>query len=274
MEKMVMYIDIESLLDLRQGFLVTKGKQWEEVFEYLNSIDYNNRVSDNLMEFSNKEYRQEVANGNVDLIKNSILTHVFTTLLGKLMNVSVKSNIDNVKYIPEVWVNVYPFELTEEEIDGIKNGLFHHINMDCYIEVISRDIKELTPHFIKEANIDTCFIYDVSTWINTHGNKLTRSPCIETEIVMPPIYEVEPTEEELEKLKQIGFEDGFDFLQTMASFYTKLTFLPITFYTNHLIANEIILGFKEEFEKETQEKSKEYEDEVEEYLHEHFAKQY
>lgn len=274
MEKIVMYIDVESLLDLRQGFLVSKGKEWDEIYEYLISIDYNNRVSDNLMEFTNEEYRAEVAKGNKELLRNSIITHTFTTLLGKLMNVSVKSNIDGVKYTPEVWINIWPFQLTPEEADGFKNGLFHHINMDCYIEIISRDIKEVSPSFINEANIDTCFVYDVSAWMDAHGNNLTQVPCVKTDLIMPPIYAVEPTEDDLEKLKQIGFEDGFSFLEAMSSFYTKLTFLPITFYTNHLVADLIIKEYTSTFTKEAEEKGKEYEDEVEEYLNEHFAKQY
>lgn len=274
MEKVVLYIDIESLLDLRQGFLVWKGVEWDEIKRYLESDEYNHRDVDDLMHFKAEEYRSEVEKGNKELVKNSILTFNLSTLITKILNLSVKSGVDGVSYTPEVWIDVHPFEFTDEEINGIKNGVFSHIGIDCFIEVVNLGYEKVTPFLINETKMDTCLIYNFSGWLNKHGEDMSKNPCLHTDLIFPPIYAVKPTDEDMKVFNEFGFDDGFTYMSFLTSYYAKIDFHPITYYTNQIIAREVLEELLAEFKDNSEEDGKQYEDEVEEYLHEHFGKQH
>lgn len=274
MNKVIIYADIESILDLRQGFLAYKGKSFEEISNYLQSEEYNSRDTDDLMEFTGDEYREEVNKGNIALIENSIITNVPASMVSKVLNVGVKTAIDGVRYVPEVWLNVHPFTFDEAGLYMLRECVFSILGGDCFVNIVDLELKELSPSFIKEVGIETCFIYNFSEWTDLHMEQLPKVNILEVDFVFPPIYRRRPEDSELEVIKEQGFEDGFTYFEFFFATFARFTFLPIPFYSNYVISKQIIEEFEKMWTEEQSKKTKEYEDEVEEYLHEHFSGKY
>lgn len=265
MDKYIIYVDMESLFDLRQGFLTTKGLTPLELNEYILNDEYNNRETDELMGFTREDYRKEVDEGNMDIVKGSIVTYIGNEIFNRIQNMTANNVVDGAHYIPEVWLNQGNFEFTNEEIDMLKNLMFVTFGSVCNVDVLYIPLKQLSPSFIEENNIRLVYMYDCSEWLNLHGNHLTNNPIPKTEFYFAPIYSNYDLDA-IEKLKEIGFRDGFSYVEFVMSPHTKCRFYPTVFYSNNVISTAIQQSLLKDLQKETVEKSKEFDSEIEELL--------
>ena len=238
------YVDIASLLDIRQAIL-TKLMNLTEVTEFLNSDKYNFRDID-IFPVDMNLYNEINNNKEVDLLPRSTVTYVANTLKTKILNLEKRNTYYGETKVPEVILNVYPFKLTEEQANSIQNFLFVKLDSKCLITIINKPVEEITPYFIKSLDVVACYIYDFTTWLDKHTDSLNVTKLPDTLFYFPTLYKVKDDTNEIDKIVKMGFKDVFGYLEFMYSSVANINFLPIVFYSNIITSTILIDQVNEE----------------------------
>lgn len=241
-EKGRIYVDIESLFDIRQGILYKLTTQ-DKVTEYINSDEYNLREIDNFSIVDMNEYKNIYETKPVDILKYSTITYIINVLNTKVANLEKRNTYYGEKKVPEVLLNIYPFKLNKDTIETIQNTLFIKLNRRTYVEIINVPNKELSPFFIKNSSIVTCLIYNFQEWFNLHADSLREIKLLNTVLYFPSIYYNKGSLEDLKIIKNLGFKDIFSYIEFIMAEYALVNFLPIVFYSNIVTSSLYINQF-------------------------------
>lgn len=243
------YVDIQSLLDTRQGVLAQLMEK-EKLFEYINSDEYNFRNIDKFPVDMN-EYNRINKEARVETLQNSMVTYIVELLKTKLFNMEKRNSFMGESKPPEILLNIYPYSLTEKQAELIKSALFVKLGLDCFIDVIKIKESDLTPYFIKNYNIIACFIYDVTHWLDIHLEALDKLKMPELLVYGPSLYKQFDNEKmkDIDEIRKMGFKDIFNYLEFFVMSVAGLSFLPVAFYSNVITASRIVEKFKSEVSK-------------------------
>lgn len=252
--KNVIYMDIESFYDMRQGFLAVERNDHKRTMLEVSSDEFNNRRSDEFPKLPKGAYREAIQSGNKEILRNATISHNFYTLINAINEcVGVDTGTNQIRPI-EIWINIHPFEMSQDEVKLFKNLLFAKLKKEVFIEIIDVETAELTPDFISNNNIRTLFIYNYNVWVDAFLTEIESGVLKDTNFYFPDIYPNEPDEEDIELLKKCGFETRTGVIEFALSSYLKLNFLPVVFYTNTLIAASILESLNAEIRDEIEER--------------------
>lgn len=244
------YVDIESLLDLRSAIL-SKLRDKEDLTTYLLSEEYNFRDIDKFPMINQEEYDSINSNKTNDLIPLSLITYIVNTLKTKIENLEKRNNFYNEKKTPEIVLNVHPFKLTEQQKNIIQNLLFIKLKTNTLVTVVDLPIKDISPYFINNSNFISCFIYNFQDWMNHHSSSLEKNKLTDTLLYFPALYSKEPEQKELEQITNLGFKDLFSYTEYLLSSVANINFLPVVFYSNIVTASLYLDKFNDALKKET-----------------------
>jgi hypothetical protein len=228
------YIDIESLLDIRQAILSELIPE-EKIVTYINSEEYNFREIDSFS-VDMEAYRNILRESSKILIPRSSITHMIDILETKIANIEKRNVYYGKTTAPEILLNIYPFKLNSKEIAIFENLLFIKLKNKCTITTICDPISKITPFFIKSSNIVAVFIYRFNEWISEHSESFAITKIEDTLFYFPSLYTEKPTIEDMDKIKKQGFSDVFSYLEFFFSNVLSINFLPTIFYTNKVTA--------------------------------------
>ena len=237
------YVDIESLFDLRQAALFDLYESKEKLGDYLNSESYNFRDCDVFEGVDMDKYKEVYGAKAVGMIPRSVVTYILMTLRSKLANIEKRNTFHNESKVPEILLNVYPFELSESHKEQMQNMLFVKLESETIISVVSMSPKELSPYFMKTSGLTACFIYDFAGWMNAHSGSLEGCKIPEVLLYFPSLYVVKPSEAEVSQITKLGFKDVFSYTEYLMSSVANFNFLPVVFYTNIVTANCYLTKF-------------------------------
>lgn len=248
-ETVKVYVDVDSLFDLRQGVL-SQLMDFDSLLEYLKSDEYNFRDIDRFPVDMN-EYTKILNEGRLTTIQNSVITYIADILTTKLFRLEKRNSFMGVSKAPEILLNMYPFNLTEEQEEVFRSALFKKLGIECYITIIYMDLKDLTPVFIKNTEIIGCFIYNITRWLDLHLEALNKQSMPELMIYGPALYKNKDEEKmkEIEKIKKLGFKDLFEYMEFLVMTLVSVNFLPTLFYNNILLAKPLIEKYSLELSK-------------------------
>ena len=259
MKTSIIYVDMESLFDLRQGVIGTVAEDKEKAMEYLLSEEYNFRETDDLKFIPPGTYREAMKKPTKEILEASCITRIFLCIKQKIDAMENRNKYYNEDKEPSVLLNLYPFDFTEEESEHILNLLFVKLQTDCVINVANFPISTLSPYYCKSNGIVSAFIYRFKDWIDLHAEAAKNIPMHDTLLYFPALYEKLPTPEELKKLQKLGFKDPMSYMEYLLSSVASINFLPTVFYSNLVTALSYLDKFdsklKEEFiDEEAEEK--------------------
>ena len=227
------YIDIESLFDMRMGRLSFLYGE-EELSKLLADDSYNFRDSD-VFSIDMEEY-DRLGKDVRGILGRSVVTYVLGLVKEKLQGLE-KTNIQSKKSkIPEIVLNVYPLILEEKEIEIIQSGIFMKLKEDVFISVVSMDMKEVGASFLSGGNFLYAFIYEFNEWLNVHLDDIVsrRVKLHDTLLYFPRLYKGDRMSESKE------VSDPFEYLMMLLSNVLHMRFLPPVFYSSLPIGIEII----------------------------------
>lgn len=250
MKQGIIYVDIESLMDLRQGHLATLGLEVTGLSNYLLSDEYNYRETDNLKFSSREAYKNDLNKGNLGILEGSTITHILLSLLRKIDNIESRNKFYNETLEPEVMLNVYPFDISDEQADHIRNLLFLKLNKSVKVSIAYLEPKDVSPVFFKTSNVISAFIYDLSDWLNIHGKTIEKIKMHDTLLYTPALYVIKPDLESEKKIHKLGFKDLMSYTTYLLSPAVSLNFLPVVLYSNIVTATKYLDQFNKEAHKE------------------------
>lgn len=252
------YVDVESLLDLRQALLIKEVGRSKALDDYLTSDDYIFRKTDNLEGYP-VNYHKEMENPSVELLKDSTITYIITVLMSKVKNNQYRNQLDGTASIAKVFLNMYPFRIDSRLRDELRSVLYVKLDELCEIEVGYIPDKELSPVFFNNSDIIYALIYDFTRWFNVHSKTVGTTRIDKTNLLFSPFYRREMTEEEEETVKKSGFPDILSYLRFSLSPYVSINFLPDVFYTNFAISLPVVERLMEETETQYKEAAEKFE---------------
>lgn len=193
------YVDLDSLLDVRAGSLITLYGDKHSVIEDLMKVDYKNRQNDDfnsLLEYANNESVKDlISSKSVEVLRNSVMTSIIYHILevGKM----IESKNVKIPLLQEyrLTLDIGGYDLTQLEIDMFKDILTHMLPTFSF-NILNITLENLTPSRIK-SDFDVVFIYDLNYWLGKHSDSLAKCNMPAVYLFAPALYHgVIPTEEE------------------------------------------------------------------------------
>lgn len=224
------YLDIASLLDLRQGVLsLLLGK--EHTAKLVTTDDYLLRDLD-VFECDMKAYRELIESDDVRVVQASTVTHIPTIIKAKIEQAETRSRFYGINQAPQVIFNTYPYRFTEEQATLIRNALFVKLAAPCEILLVNDAPSHYTPAAIKNLNIVSFFCYDTSAWMSAHAEGLKPGVLQDSLLYFPAIGRQPLEEKETKDIGKLGFKDIFGYTEFILSPALQSRFLPGLFYQN------------------------------------------
>ncbi len=220
--------DLDSLFDTRMGTLFNLDSE-KAVKISLNG--YHTRTQDVFEGFGYKEFRDAYDKRDTGTLAASIVTKIFYLIIDFVNTTNAN---DTNKATPRVYVNTYPYRLSDEEKSIITYGLVHKTNKLVEIELIHKSPEEMSPTWMNEF-ITMVAMYDYNIWSEVHtvNGNFKNTLCTDLILFGPRVIF---GEKELET----DFKDSFLDMEKFCSLYYAIKFLPIADFSLMLNLNEKI----------------------------------
>jgi hypothetical protein len=230
----IVYVDIDSLLDTRLGTLALLKN------EYAVNALMNGYTSRNIDDFQDAPYeifKKAYEKRNVDTLILSTFTDVFI-LLHSCIKSTFEAAATNVNTKPlQIQVNVYPYDLNEEEMAEISVAVWSRLKEMADVNVVNISDAFLTPQYCKDTY--TMMIrYDYQSWLKIHhdSHAFEKVKMPEVSVISPALYQRYPSEQELAELKEMNVHPFAAVELTMSPFFT----LRLTDVSVFCISKEIL----------------------------------
>lgn len=225
-QQSTLMVMMDTLLDTRMGTLLSLGG------DVLNHVvlkgNYYERVEDKFLDVDPVIFKEAYDNRNKETLKKSGVTQVIALIeefVNKLQNQNL---VTPFHYIPKVVLNIYPYELTENEIDVFKRLLVRYTDKKAIVDVVSMSYEELTPLYVKK-HLSMMIMYDYHHWLEIHSeNKNFEAViCPEVTLVGPMLFFNGPMKQtDILLLKKENLSP-FEGIEAIANPLVNLTLFPI-----------------------------------------------
>lgn len=207
------YVDLDSLFDLRFALLSVLDPTLV-IEEFLSN--YLTRKKDSFGYLTLDIFKRFYMRRNVDLLKISRMTPIISFVKEYIETIKMTTAIEGGDDRVNVFVNTYPYDLSDIELETIRKSLFPYFVNAENILVMKKE--NISPKWIS-LNCTTVIMYDGNDWINENiANKsLIRHQLLDTIFITPEIMNVR---EDLSK-------DDFGTIRDLTKIVVKLTHLPI-----------------------------------------------
>lgn len=228
------YVDVQSLLDIRQSALIElMGK--EKALEYVTSEAYGFRDLDEFP-VDMEAFRALINDPSGQVFKNATVTYIEVVLRSKLDTLEKRNAFNQTSEMGEIILNIYPYRLSEDQANRLRDALFLKLGKVCKIVVVCESMAVWTPAYMKTMGIYAFISYSFSDWLNAHKDKLETTDLREIQLYFPAIGQKALEKDEIKQFSKLGFKDIFSYMEYILAAATKLSFLPPMFYTNIVTA--------------------------------------
>lgn len=223
------YVDLDALLDTRLSTLFL-------IHEDLVSAALNNGYAERLQDaFTNlhpsltlDKFKELYAGRDNEVLHNASYTRVLNVLkeaVTRLVKMRVATPFATEI---QIYVNAYPYTLTEKEEQDIAKSLLYHTSNQVDVQFLRLSDKELLPEYCSKT-FSLMIRYDYAQWIDGHAetNAIKYHPLTMVKVLVPERFEVRlPNREEWERMKSGKF-DPFKNMEVTWAPIVGLNFLPI-----------------------------------------------
>ena len=193
------FFSLDEILDTRLAVLNILDP--EATFELLKDGYFERDIDDwetlTKGKIKNKDFLDLYKKRDVEVLKKSRLTAFGEYLSRFIIDAEKMFGEDPTVNIPRIFLNVYPYILSAEELEAIKTAV--SIACRCTfteVEVCYYSQEEITPNKVKNE-YDFCFMYHFETWKNKHIEEIGKQVLMGCYINAPRLFISEkPTEED------------------------------------------------------------------------------
>lgn len=224
------YIELDCLLDTRLG---TCRKIDENNISNILSSGYHKRKQDEFINVDKKTFNDLYKKRDVLTLSLSNITNVIKILNKIIKEYFIMLNCQPVYTGIEIFLNIYPYKLEQEEIDDMVLCLKYWTDNLVPITVINKDNKNLTVSWVYK-NIDTMFKYDYDDWLDSQVDNFKFLQLSDVHLLSPAIYlngDIPTEEEESEAISDIGDKDvvtSFNAVEKMARPLIDLNLIDVS----------------------------------------------
>ena len=241
------YIDIQSLLEIRQSTLIhLLGK--ERAVDLVHTKDYYMRDVEDF-EGVDMGIFQEVVKDPAIALKHATVTYLINVLINRLGYMDKLSSFKNEESPTELVVNIFPYDLPEKAVETLRDAIFVKLGIPVLITIVNHPPEVWSPSFIKNSGVLYFYCYDPTAWMDMYGDQLSGGLLRDVQMFFPTIGKVKLDKGELKQIQKAGFKDVFSYTEFLLSPYTRVQFLPSVFYSNLILSTKVLEDFDEELSK-------------------------
>lgn len=230
-----LYVDIQSMFDLRHSALYQIVGE-EQSLTTVTSEPYNVRECDLFEGVDPTQLQAYLASDDLRMLRAAPLSYIHVLLAMKVDTLEKRNAFLAEVSIPEVVVNFYPFRLDKDSYDALQNAVFVKLGSKCKVTLIYEDPKKISPSFIKHNGFVACFMYDFTSWIETHSKALENGDLMDIMMYFAGLYKVSPTKEDIKMIRSLGFADVFSYTEYLFIGKMQLNFLPSFMFSSVVTA--------------------------------------
>lgn len=214
----IIYVDLDALLDTRLGTLAFLKNEYA-VNALMNG--YHSRDRDEFIDVPYEIFKKAYEKRDVDVLAMSTFTDVFILLQSCVKSTfEIAATNPNTKPL-QIQVNVYPYDLSEEEMSEISIAVWSRLKEMVDVNVVNINDGFLTPEYCKET-YSMMIRYDYQSWLKIHhdSHAFEKTKIPEISIIAPAIYQNRPDEQQLAELKEQNIHPFTAVEFAMAPFFT------------------------------------------------------
>lgn len=239
--KSVIYIDIDSLIDVRTS-IIKKIAGEDRAFEIVTSDAFNFRTAD-IFDINMDDYLKAYQERSKEDIENGVVSYMFNILKNRTKRLLHLCQTQNTTPDILIYLNIYPYKLTIAQANAIAFTLEKKLQLGISVVPINMELKDITPLYIKSHQIKELFIYDSSTWLKENTEAATKASVQNIVFNFPAITAQVLDKDNLKKLDESGFKDIFSLTEFILSPIITAIFVPVIFYTNVILSSSKISEF-------------------------------
>lgn len=191
------YVALDCLLDTRLGTLALLSEEAAVDALKNGGEDYRNRKIDAFDGVSVEEFKALYAKRDVETLKLSLFTNVFTMLQGVVKTsyreAATGSQPPDLTFV----INLHPYDLQEEEVAYIVDSVAKRTHESVNVEAVRIPNEFLTPAHCKESYA-MMIMYDFVTWFEMHMKAFEKIRMPQVCVTAPEMFaEKLPTAEDL-----------------------------------------------------------------------------
>lgn len=253
------YLDIDSLFDMRQAMILKIAKDEQKALEYLSSNRYIMREIDDFTEIgiSSNDYKKAYSNLTLTDLSKTTISYNITNIKMRAESGEKLSSVNGISKIPEIILNIFPLKMNGKQVDMLRSALFVKLQTNVKITIINLSPLSITPAYIKQMNIRSFYCYDFPRWSAFHSKELAESDLTNTTMIFPMISKETLSEDDKKVFEELGFTNPFDYLTFVLSKVVKVSFTPIPYYSSLPVAAMYIESMYEDIIKTENDKEPE-----------------
>lgn len=219
-ETSTIMVDLDVILDTR---LATIFSIDESKLEAVMEDGYHDRLQDIFTGIDRSIYESTYLNRDKQILQHALLTPI-VSMISEFVEKTNKLLITTpIHRRPKVDINIYPYELNDEEANNIIAALRHHTGDKADIAIVNYNYESLSPKYLKD-NISIYVTYNYIDWLETHAanGNLKTTTCPEVTMFGPAIYF---------KDSETPTSNPFKAMETINGIFISLKLLPIEFFS-------------------------------------------
>lgn len=127
--------------------------------------NYRNRILDNFGNISNDIFMQIYNKRTKFLLKNALPTNILDYIKEQYVDYNFQPvNIITQEEVCKLYLNIYPYNLTEDEQKNIVNGLSKYFG-GIDIIIVYKKFIDISPIFLIENKINMVILYELFKWL-------------------------------------------------------------------------------------------------------------
>jgi hypothetical protein len=192
-------VDLDAIMDTRLPTLYAMDPG--RAISMTSDDSYQLRVKDSFGNISYDIFKVYYDNRNKNILKLATPTPA----LDLVKDYSIDSNncaiTQSIGDIPTLYLNIYPYDLNEEECGNLLTMLHHVLPARMNLETINMSNSEMTPKYVQEI-ASSILKYDMLEWLEYHNSigNLTRYPMLGIACVGPTLANGDAATKDLSQL--------------------------------------------------------------------------
>lgn len=185
LEYSAIFIELDAILDTRLAILANL----DDVLLKKILEKYHNRDEDVFPGMDDSLFKELYANRTKEILSNSIITPMIE-LIKEFSQKTLKLLVSTpFHYKPKIILNIYPYELIEDEIVILISTIVNETNELADVQVVNMTYEEITPKYVKN-NVSIMVLYEYYKWLEIHSanENFKKTTCPDIALLGPRIY--------------------------------------------------------------------------------------
>lgn len=226
------YVDLDCILDTRMGTIMTIDK--DIGLGLIDNREYYEREIDEFHGIDKEIFKERYKKRDKEVLMNSLLTNLVIDLKDMVQEIRDETTTHPLYSGVKVFINTHPYDLSEREIEAIRQVMHTHLYGVAMIEMIKRPLQLVDCMYIKD-NLNHLFIYQYNKWLNARQMEFDHKGMADVSVYFPKInWNYVPDKEDIKKQLQeagIAVEDHFEMVAGVWSVFVQINFIPVEVFS-------------------------------------------